>query len=157
MFPRVPKGTYKANRAQSFQLVTSAGVPFTAITRVQIPSGTPAKQELEKPGEIGSYSSAFSPSGSMICRATRLCALRFTSVTACVYTSIVTLKWHSEEVPGSSSRLCITRNELLRCLRFATFNPLIDHIADDTDFQPLEIDVGPLEAQQLTIRTVATY
>jgi hypothetical protein len=28
----------------------------------------------------------------MICRTTRLCAVRFTSVTACVYTSIVTMK-----------------------------------------------------------------
>ena len=38
----------------------------------------------------------------------------------------------------------------LRGLCLASLDPLLDHIADDTDFQLLEIDVRPLEAQQFS-------
>jgi len=38
------EGRYGAIHAASFQLVTTHGYTFTAVTRVQIPSGTPTIQ-----------------------------------------------------------------------------------------------------------------
>jgi hypothetical protein len=83
--------------------------PFTAVTRVRIPSGTPNTfNHLQDPAfkNVGSKRFnkdfrvpevlfyAFSPcSGtSMIWRTTRSWADRLIVITACVYTSIVTLK-----------------------------------------------------------------